>query len=78
MSKGRRVPIIFAPPRANDRSQDVDTAYFARHPDVCEYVRDLIPGESPESMPPGTKVVVRRVGQYERWRGFQPPQEGLN
>jgi len=76
--KGRRTPppIVFALPRASDTSQDVDADYFIRHPDVTEYERDLITGESPEPMPPGTRVWVRRVGEYTRVRGFLPPPVG--
>jgi hypothetical protein len=73
--RGRKVPIIFAAPRASDRSQDVDADYFTRHPGVTEYERDLIVGESPEPMPLGTRVIVRRVGQYERWRAFRVPNQ---
>jgi hypothetical protein len=42
-----------------------------------QYTRDLIPGESPEPMPLGTKVIVRRIG-YNRAHALVPPQEGLN
>ena len=77
--KGRRVPpIVIMPPRDDDPSQDVDYRYFLAHPHVREYERDLLPGELLESMPPGTRVVVRRVGQYQRWRGFVPPASEVN
>ena len=75
--KNRRPTIIAMPPRAADPSQDVDAAYFRRHPEARVYERDALPGELPEAMPPGTRVWVRRVG-IQRIRGFIPPKEGLN
>jgi hypothetical protein len=76
--RGRQVPIIYQPPRASDRSQDIDADYFMHHPGVSEYERDLIAGESLEPMPLGTRVVVKRIGAYQRARAFVLPEEGLN
>jgi hypothetical protein len=76
--KGRRVPIINMPPRVSDRSQDIDFDFFSRHPGVTRYERDLIPGESPEPMPPGTRVAVIRLGEYRRARAFRPPPSEVN
>ncbi len=76
--KGRRVPppvIIMTVP--NDPSWEVDTAFLVNNPHITEYQRPYIPGETPEPLPPGTTVTVVRRGAY-RWRGFQPPKEGLN
>jgi hypothetical protein len=75
--KGRAVPVIVAGVRAGDRSQDVDCAYFRRNPKVVEYTRAYIAGETPEPLPPGTRVVVKRDGAT-RMRAFVLPQEGLN
>lgn len=80
MARGRNVPpaVVVAVPRAGDPSQNADCAYFQRHPKVRQYERDPLPGELPEAMPPGTKVVVFRIGEYTRVRAFRTPQEGLN
>ena len=76
--KGRAVPVIVAPPIASDPSQDLDYCFFVEHPDIREYERDLLPGEAPEPMPHGTRVVVKRLGEYTRVRLFQAPREGRN
>lgn len=76
--RGRAVPILHQPPRADDRSQDIDAAYFTRHPGVTECERDLIAGESPTPLPLGTRVIVKRMGAYRRARAFVPPSEGLD
>jgi hypothetical protein len=76
--KGRTVPVIVAPALASYPSQDADYQYFTRNPHIREYERDLLPGEAPEPMPPGTRVWVKRVGEYVRVRGFCPPRVGLN
>jgi hypothetical protein len=76
--RGRNVPVIVAPPLTNDPSQDADYRYFVEHPHATGYERDLLPGETLEPMPPGTRVWVKRVGEYVRVRGFVPPKEGLN
>lgn len=68
------VPIIFAQPRPNDPSQDIDAAFFEQNPSKHQYTRLYIPGETPEPMPPGTWVHVMRVG-VERVRGFAPPRD---
>jgi hypothetical protein len=79
MSRGRRTPPIVAmPPRDSDPSQDADFAFFSRNPGVMQYERDLIPGESPEPMPPGTRVAVIRIGEYRRARAFRPPPSEVN
>lgn len=75
--KGRTVPIIVQPTRADDPSMAIDEAFFMRNRHLTEYTRDVIAGEFPEPLPPGTKVHVKRIGA-QRVRGFAPPQEGLN
>jgi hypothetical protein len=74
MMKGRSVPVIVAPPRANDPSQTIDAAFFAQNPDTREYTRKYVAGETPEPMPPNTWVHVMRRG-VERVRGFAPPRD---
>jgi hypothetical protein len=75
--KGRYAPppIVFALPRASDPSQAIDAAFFEQHPEVSEYMRDYIPGETVEPMPPGTWVWVKLI-RGERVRGFAPPAVG--
>jgi hypothetical protein len=75
--KGRTPPILVAGIRASDRSQDVDGAHFTRYPDRTEYTRAYIAGESPEPMPVGTKVIVRRIGTT-RARAFVLPSSEVN
>jgi hypothetical protein len=72
--KGRKVPppIVFALPRANDPSLAIDTAFFLSHPEVAEYSRMYIRGETVEPMHPDTWVWVKLIGA-ERVRGFAPP-----
>jgi hypothetical protein len=78
----RRVPIIRSDQRVGvQAAHDADLRYFQTHPEAQEYTRDLIPGELPEAMPPGTRVVVRRfrIGNIERRaRAFLTPEGGLN
>jgi hypothetical protein len=76
--RGRTVPVIVAPPLDSDPSQDVDERYFVEHPHATEYERAALPGEAPEPMPPGTRVWVKRVGEYVRVRGFCPPKVEVN
>jgi hypothetical protein len=76
--RGRNVPVIVAPPLEDDPSQDIDYRYFVEHPHAREYTRAVLPGEAPTPLPPGSWVVVKRVGQYTRVRLFQAPREGLN
>jgi hypothetical protein len=52
--KGRMSSVIVAPVRANDPSQAVDCAYFERNPNTVEYIRDVLPGEAPKSISPGS------------------------
>jgi hypothetical protein len=75
--KRRIPPIIVAGIRANDPSQAADGAYFAHNPTILEYTRAYIVGETPEPLPPGTRVIVHRIG-CNRARAFVVPQEGLN
>ena len=70
-------PIYVTGIRAGDRSQDVDGAYFMRYPACTEYTRAYIAGETPETLPVGTKVIVKRIGAT-RARAFVLPEEGLN
>jgi hypothetical protein len=77
MSNRRTPPIYVAGVRAGDRSQDVDGAYFTHHPHTTEYTRAYIAGETPEPLPVGTKVIVKRHGAT-RMRAFVLPEEGLN
>jgi hypothetical protein len=76
--KGRRTPpppvVVFAPPRANDPSQEVDAVWFEQHPGQVEYTRKYIAGETPELFHPDTWVKVMRIG-VERVRGFAPPAD---
>jgi hypothetical protein len=78
----RRVPILRSDQRiGSQKAHDADLQYFQTHPEAQEYIRDLIPGESPEPMPPGTRVVVRRfrVGNVEqRARAFLTPDCEVN
>lgn len=77
--RGRRTPpIVFAPAHDADPSQDADYQYFYAHPNATEYTRDYIEGETPEPMPPGTRVWVQRIGPAGRARGFVPPDVGAN
>lgn len=77
--KGRRTPpILFAPVRDTDPSQDADYAYFYSHPDATAYERDYIEGETPEPLPKGTRVWVQRIGQAGRARGFVAPDVERN
>lgn len=79
--KGRRVPVVVIQPasaQAADPSLLTDAAYFDAHPGLSEYVRDLIAGEAPMPLPPGTKVRVKLDRHGRRWRGFEPPRGGLN
>lgn len=75
--KGRRTPppIIFTTPRAGDPSQAIDAAFFEQNPQLREYTRKYIPGETPDLMHPDTWVHVMRIG-VERVRGFAPPRVG--
>jgi hypothetical protein len=75
--KGHIPPIYVSGIRAGDRSQDVDGAYFTRYPGRTEYTRAYIDGETPEPMPVGTTVIVKRIGAT-RARAFVLPKEGLN
>lgn len=78
MSKGRRTPpIVFALPRADDPSLAIDEAFFKQNPQLREYGRRYIPGETTEPMHPDTWVWVLRKGA-ERVRGFAPPTVGRN
>lgn len=76
--KGRTVPIIVQGVQPRDPSQDVDYAYFSQHPAAREYTRPYIRGETDEPMPPGTHVLVKRIGAAGRARAFMAPAEGLN
>lgn len=80
MTRGRTAPppIIVAPPRDDDPSQDIDFRYFVANPRAREYERPYLAGEWPEPMPPGTKVLVRRMGAYGRVRAFRPPPVEMN
>jgi hypothetical protein len=62
-------------------AHDADLHYFQTHPEAQEYERPLIPGELPEAMPPGTRVIVRRfrIGNIERRaRAFLTPDCEVN
>lgn len=78
--KGRRVPPAFVvlPVRADDPSQEADGRYFREHAGVREYTRDALPGELPEALPAGTKVLVRRIGAFGRARAFRTPAAEVN
>jgi hypothetical protein len=76
--KGRRVPpMLIVPTDERDPSVMVDMDFFMAYGPDIEFIRDYIPGESPEPMPPGTRVIVRLDGTA-RVRGFLPPEQGLN
>jgi hypothetical protein len=77
MSSRRKVPIVFQGIQPGDPSQDIDCAYFKRNPQTTEYTRALIPGETFEPMPAGTRVLVKRIGVAGRARAFLPPTGGL-
>jgi hypothetical protein len=54
-----------------------DRLFFARHPHLLEYTREIMPGEYPPSeMPPGCEaqghVTVRQIGPGLRMRQFTP------
>lgn len=70
----RRPPVIYAPAFKGDPSQKTDAAFFRANPTVREYERALIKGESPEPMPPGTRVHVKLVGRCHRVRAFVTPR----
>jgi hypothetical protein len=74
----KRPPVIFAPAFKGDPSQVADARFFQANPTIREYERPLIPGESPEPLPPGTTVHVKLVGRCQRVRAFLTPQEGRN
>jgi hypothetical protein len=79
----RRVPPVIHSDRrvGSAAAHDADLHYFQTHPEAQEYTRDLIPGEIPEAMPPGTRVIVRRFcsGSVERRaRAFLTPEPGVN
>lgn len=80
MARGRNVPppVVVQGVQPGDHSQAVDGAYFRRNPKATQYERAYIIGETLEPMPPGTRVLVKRIGRYRRVRAFCPPQERLN
>jgi hypothetical protein len=68
-------------PRSNARGLEAamerDRRFFARHPFVSEYTREIMPGEFPSSeMPPGCEahgvVVVRQITPGVRFRFLKP------
>jgi hypothetical protein len=78
----RAPPVIHSDRRVGSAAaHDADLHFFRENPNTDEYTRDLIPGEIPEAMPPGTRVVVRRfrIGNIERRaRAFLTPEPGVN
>ena len=70
--------MIVTPVCANAPSQAVDCTSFERNPNTAKYIGDVLPGEAPEPMPPGTRVVVKRIGAYLRARAFVPPPSKVN
>lgn len=79
MTAGRRTPprVVTIPQPTNAgylASQEADETYFRAHPGTLEYHRPFIPGEAPEDLPPGTRVVVRRLG-LNRVRAFCVPAD---
>jgi len=60
------------------KAQELDRAYFRAHPDVMEYERPYVPGETRRPYPVSTRVTVRKpVGpegqtvdgvHYRYWR----------
>jgi hypothetical protein len=69
------------PSRSNawglDAAMKRDRRFFARHPFVSEYTREIMPGEFPPSeMPPGCEahgvVVVRQITPGVRFRFLKP------
>jgi hypothetical protein len=54
-----------------------DRRFFARHPFLSEYTREIMPGEFPRSeMPPGCeahgRVIVRQIAPGVRVRTLEP------
>jgi hypothetical protein len=75
-------PVIKSSERiGSQQAHDIDLRFFQEHPEATEYTRAYIRGETPIPMPPGTRVVVRRIriGNVEqRARAFQMPEPGVN
>lgn len=73
----RRVVVLTEPPKSKGFRQATrqDTAYFNAHPDAREYTRPYVPGETPQALPYGTTVIVRRLGAHARVRAFVAPQQ---
>lgn len=76
MSKGRTIPVIFAPEglptEGYRRAMEQDEAFFRANPHLHDYSRPYVPGECSPDFPQGTTVHVRRLGD-KRARGFAPP-----
>lgn len=75
MSNTRKVRQLYATPGdAHDQAAALDRRYFDAHPHCLQYSRPATVGERRVlSLPPGTRVNVRRLGPNMRARLFQPP-----
>jgi hypothetical protein len=78
MSSRRTPPIVFQGVQPGDPSQNADYLFFRDHPQTTEYERDLIPGETFEPIPAGTRVLVKQIGAAGRARAFVAPDARIN
>lgn len=75
------VPVIYGPlPNASNAYKHAvaaDSQRFLETPGLAQFEREMIPGEVPGTWPPGTRVLVGRVGG-QVVRAFFPPSAESN
>jgi hypothetical protein len=64
--------------RAIERARRLEWDFFTQNPTATTFDRPLIDGELPEPMPPGTRIIVKRLGIDRVARLVCPPKVEAN
>lgn len=74
------VPVVIGPiPDASPAYRAAvaaDSRRFLADPNLVEFERDMLPGEAPAALPPGTRVRVTRLGRLIARSFITPSVEG--